>query len=284
MVALALAIGAGGGLLALAAPGDWRVILRNDDDSADTQQEVSQRATSTPAVLGGGINSDTARWYYFGNGFTINGAPTPLGISNYQISLDLSGYSPMDVGNLSDLLDAKESIIAHNASIAGLQSQINTMSTTSSQVQSDWLQASTTVASYIKDKPVLGAVATTSSYTDLVNKPTIGKAIEATTTRSNSFPIFKSSTVGSGVAVFYLTADNTSGGTSVCPNGVIKDSASPFVGDATASFQMSAPVFTNSDKTVTITTNKLTTANILTGVLGQSTGNGSVVKLTVWCY
>lgn len=108
-------------------------------------------------------------------------------------------------------------------------------------------------------------------------------AYEGTTARSAAFPIFKSVTVGSGVAVFYLTADGTSTGTTLFPNGVIADSVNVTVSDATASYQM-AWAFTNSNKTLTVTSNKLTTANILTGVLGQATANGSTVKLQIWGY
>lgn len=109
------------------------------------------------------------------------------------------------------------------------------------------------------------------------------QAYEGTTTRLGAFPVFKSATVSSGTAVFNITNDGTSGGTFLCPHGVIQDSVNPFVSDAAASYQMSA-AWSNGNKTLTITTNKLTTANILTGILGQASGNGSVVKVTVWCY
>lgn len=134
-----------------------------------------------------------------------------------------------------------------------------------STTQADWNQTSTSSAAYIR------------------NKPTLGIAYDGTTQRTGAFPVFKSATVGSGIAVFNLTTDNTSSGTSTCPNGVIQDSVNAFVSDATASYQM-AYAFSNSNKTVTVTTNKLTTANILTGLLGQAAGNGSAVKLSVWCY
>lgn len=110
-----------------------------------------------------------------------------------------------------------------------------------------------------------------------------GIAYEGTTQRTGAFPIFKSATVSSGSAVFHLTDDGLSTGSTLCPNGVVQDSVNAFVSDASASYQM-AYAFSNADKTVTVTTNKLTTANILTGVLGQTAGNGSVVKLSVWCY
>ncbi len=109
------------------------------------------------------------------------------------------------------------------------------------------------------------------------------KAYEGVTARANAFPIFKSATVASGVAVFHLTDNGTSGGNALFPNGVIADSVNAFVSDATASYQMSY-AFSNGNKTLTVTANKLTTANILTGLLGQSAANGAVVKLSVFGY
>ena len=41
------------------------------------------------------------------------------------------------------------------------------------QVQSDWAETNTESVSYIKNKPTLSIVATSGSYTDLLNKPTI---------------------------------------------------------------------------------------------------------------
>lgn len=108
-------------------------------------------------------------------------------------------------------------------------------------------------------------------------------AYEGTSNRTNSFPIFKTATVSSGVAVFHLTADGTSGGTALFTNGVIQDSVNVTVSDSAASYQMSW-AWSNSNKTLTVTANKLTTANILTGVLGQGQANASVVKLAVWGY
>lgn len=116
-----------------------------------------------------------------------------------------------------------------------------------------------------------------------VNGLTAPIAYEGTTSRANPIAVFKSATVSSGVAVFNLTTDGTSGGTSLFPNGVIQDSVNVFVSDATASYQMSY-AFSNSNKTLTVTANKLTTANILTGLLGQAAATGAVVRLQVYGY
>lgn len=135
-------------------------------------------------------------------------------------------------------------------------------------------------------KPTLATVATSGAYADLTGKPSIPssqQAYEGITLRSNAFPIVKSATVASGVAAFHLTADGTSGGTALFPNGVIQDSINLYVNDATAAYQM-AFVFSNGNKTVTITANKLTTANILSGILGQAAANGAVIKLQIWGY
>lgn len=108
------------------------------------------------------------------------------------------------------------------------------------------------------------------------------QSYEGTTQRLGTFMVVKSATVSSGTAVFHLTADGTSGGTALCPNAPIKDSVMVIVNDAAASYQMGW-VWTNSDKTLTVTTNYFTTANILSGLLGQAAANGKDVKLTVLC-
>ena len=46
----------------------------------------------------------------------------------------------------------------------------------STQVQSDWAETNTESVSYIKNKPTLSIVATSGSYDDLLNKPTIPDA------------------------------------------------------------------------------------------------------------
>lgn len=109
------------------------------------------------------------------------------------------------------------------------------------------------------------------------------RAYDGTTARTGVFPIFKSATVSSGTVAFHLTSDGTSGGSALFPNGPIQDSVQVIVSDALASYQMSW-AWSNGNKTLTVTANKLTTANILTGILGQAQANSASVKLTVWGY
>lgn len=118
------------------------------------------------------------------------------------------------------------------------------------------------------------------SYASLTGKPTIGKAVVGMTAKSDAFRIYQNATVASGVAVFQLTADGTAGGAALFPNEVFTDSVIVNVNDPLASYQMGW-AFTNSNKTLTVTCNKYTTANILSGILGQAPANGAVVRLCV---
>lgn len=107
------------------------------------------------------------------------------------------------------------------------------------------------------------------------------KAISGTTQKNAVLPVFKSAVVASGVAVFHLTDDGLSTGNALFAE-ILQDSIQPIVNDATASYQMSWAL-SNSNKTLTVTCNKYTTASLLTGILGQSAApNGTAVKLTVW--
>lgn len=118
----------------------------------------------------------------------------------------------------------------------------------------------------------------TNLTTDLANRPTV---YFGATLKSGAIFYAASAVVSGGAAVFYLTADGLSTGTAIFPNGPNMDSLNAFVSDASASYQMAAAL-TNSNKTLTITANKLTTANILTGILGQASANSATIRLTVW--
>lgn len=127
---------------------------------------------------------------------------------------------------------------------------------------------------------------TTSQYVrgdgTLATLPVLQTAITGTTSKFASYRLYQSYTITTaGTAVFQLTADGTSTGTALFTNEVFTDSVQPIVNDATASYQLGW-AFSNSNKTLTVTVNKLSTANILTGVLGQAVAPvGTVVKLAV---
>lgn len=106
-------------------------------------------------------------------------------------------------------------------------------------------------------------------------------AYVGTTLKTSVLSIFKSATVASGVATFYLTADGTATGAALFANEVFVESVNTNVNDATASYQM-AWAFSNSNKTLAVTVNKLGTASLLTGILGQvAAPNGTAVYLQI---
>lgn len=116
----------------------------------------------------------------------------------------------------------------------------------------------------------------------LATLPVPTTAYAGTTAKTGSFRVYQSFTITTaGTAVFQLTADGTSTGTALFPTEAFTDSVQPIVNDATASYQLGW-AFSNSNKTLTVTVNKLSTANILTGVLGQAAAPaGTIVKLAV---
>lgn len=137
----------------------------------------------------------------------------------------------------------------------------------------------------------LATVATSGSYNDLSNKPSINglQIYDGTTLRNNGISYVSSATVSSGVAVFQLTTDGTSTGTAIFPNSVLTKSASPTPNDATAVFGYSW-VFTNSNKTLTVTVNKSTPTGVIAllgiSILGApvAAANGTVVNITLLGY
>lgn len=252
---------------AFADANDPIIGYRNSDDSADTTAHIQDLNTSHYAVFGSKLNSEgVPAAYYFSQWFNIAATSGDYGLANYKIDLDLGAFDPCNIGDLCDLLDAK---VATTTTVAG-----HALSSNVTVSQSDVGLGNVNNTSDAS-KPI-----STATQTALDAK---GKAYEGTTLRTNSIEYFGHATVASGVAVFNLTSDGTSTGTALFPNGIIQDSVALTVSDATASYQMSY-AFTNSNKTITVTTNKLSTANILTGVLGQTAANGAVVKLSAFGY
>lgn len=280
-------------LAAYAAPHGWQLFVRDDLDESYIETQVSGAATTTNRVLGGEAGSEFGRWYYFGDGITIVSTTTPGGnlLASPGREIRVANVPISAITGLSSALSDKANVSAVTAITDEMASRMTTMETWA--VQSDWNQSSSTLPGYIKNKPSIPSAFTqvqadwnatntaTSSY--IKNKPTVGASYEGTTLRTGTISVFKNATVASGVAVFHLTADGTSGGTSLFPNGIIQDSIDVEVSDSAASYQMSYAL-SNGNKTITVTANKLTTANILTGILGQAQANGSVVRLMVQGY
>lgn len=129
-----------------------------------------------------------------------------------------------------------------------------------------------------------------SGVAQVLNKPTISinQAYENTTQRLNPILINKTVAVagGAGNAVFNLTNDGTSTGTSLCPNGIMLNSPNLSVNDATAPYQFSW-AWSNSNKTMTVLTQKASGLAVLTFTLlglPAPVANGTSVNATAICY
>lgn len=148
----------------------------------------------------------------------------------------------------------------------------------------------TGLQSALDGKEAAGAAAAAQAYaiqrgnhtgTQPINTIT-SNGYSGTTAKNGVFPVVKTANVASGSAVFHLTNDGLSTGSALCGE-VLTDSVVLSVNDATASYQIGW-TFSNLNKTLTAVINKLTTANILTGLLGQASApNGTPAKLSVLC-
>lgn len=212
----------------------------------------------------------------------FNALATVAKTGNYT---DLSGLPSFATvatsGSYNDLINKPSlSTVATTGAYSDLSGK---PSIPSAQVNSDWNSVSG--ISQISNKPTLATVATSGAYSDLTGKPTIPvvQAYDGTTQRLNAFPVFFAGTVASGVVAINLTTNGLSGGTAIFPNGIILGSVNYYVNDATGSYQVSYAL-TNSNKTITFTANKYTTANLLSGILGQVAANGVTLNVGIWGY
>lgn len=102
-----------------AGPGDWRLEIRNEDDTAFQPMTAPAAATSSPRVLGGSTHSEYARWYYFSDLFDVYASndekyPYPGYVIEYkladhptisQIFGIIDGYD-IELGNIDYEFDA----------------------------------------------------------------------------------------------------------------------------------------------------------------------------------
>lgn len=104
---------------------------------------------------------------------------------------------------------------------------------------------------------------------------------QGSTMKSGVKAVTKSVNVASGVATFYLTDTGLLTGAAIFTD-VFMESINLSISDAAAAYQM-AYSLSGDKKTLTVTVNKLTTSNILTGILGQAAApNGTVVRLLIF--
>lgn len=117
---------------------------------------------------------------------------------------------------------------------------------------------------------------TTDLQTELNKRPIV---YQGSTQKTNPKMVCKQATVASGVAVFYLTDNALVGGNALFTN-VYQESLEFQVNDASNQYQYG---WSLSGKTLTVTVNKIGTANLITGILGfPSAANGTTVNMSVW--
>lgn len=277
-----------------AAPFDWYVDMRSDDDTFDLTQNLTpptEDSRDRVLCMHGGY-SKAAKWCDAGTGVIIqdgyislaNISPAQIPIVNEFIGTSLEKFSAHDL-----------SILALNEATTTLKAQINSMNSLLIGNQADWTQSSTTLPSFIKNKPTIPTLvqgdwsqSATTSPAYIKNKPEVwnnGAKIATTTT---SKLITFSGTTTSGTSTFYLTNDGTSGGAALC--SVTPDHVNVIVNDPSNTFGVGYAV-TNSNKTLTITVNarSFSATTILgIGVLGSSSltaaENGTAVSVLVACH
>lgn len=143
--------------------------------------------------------------------FTANSSSNKT--ANITVPTKTSDLTNDGADNTSTYVEADElATVATTGSYADLT---NKPTIPAAQVQSNWTQATTTAADYIKNKPNLATVATSGSYNDLSNKPTIPTVNNATLTIQKNgatvktFTANASSNVTANITVPTKTSDLT---------------------------------------------------------------------------
>ena len=143
-----------------------------------TSTPLVDQSTTNPVVINGSNHNATEGCivFYGDKEFAWNG-------SNWEelgFSIDLSGYKTKQTAvssptaqNASSLEFISDITQNENGVITATKKFLPWNSVGETNVQSDWNVTDTSSDAFIKNKPALATVATSGSYTDLSNKPTI---------------------------------------------------------------------------------------------------------------
>lgn len=179
LIATVIGLGAMGVgfLAAYASPGDWRIILRNTDDTADVTQGVPTFTTSTPRLLGGRINDDSSSWYTLKSPLFFEAASGPFGSNNYSIGLDSGAINVIDLTGTQDLLDAKASA----SSVSTLSSSVSSINTTMALINANLYGTSTLM--YASDASTTAGLMSDAETAKLAAMPSYVARSASTSTR-----------------------------------------------------------------------------------------------------
>ena len=128
--------------------------------------------------IGGDIlNSRGESVLTYGNQTTlINGSHTVILGADGKLTLSTGGtieFSDNSIQSVAYTGTAFPTQTSNNGKYLTTNGTSLSWGTVATQIQSDWTQATNTALDYIKNKPTLATVATSGSYTDLSNRPTI---------------------------------------------------------------------------------------------------------------
>lgn len=198
-----------------AFPGDWRIILRNTDDTEDVTEAAATAATGSPRLLGGLQNGDSARWYYFGQEFIVTATTTLPEPAAPGWHISIGNLTIPQVTGLTSELLAKLNTSSYETGINNLLSLISgKASTTHSHVISDVNNLQTTLNGKFNNPS-----GTTAQYLrgdgSLATFPTnIGTGtVSSVGLSSSDLSVSGSPVNGSGVITANLTTTGVSAGT-----------------------------------------------------------------------
>lgn len=161
---------------------DSGFITASDVPAAQTQADWTESSTSSPAYIQHKPDmSQYATQTDLDGKQDVLTAGQNITITNNVISADAapqlqSNWTENDNTSVQYIQNKpveKSLVPGANISISEGPTEVTISATAAPQVQSDWTEADSSAVSYIKHKPTLAAVATSGSYNDLSNTPSI---------------------------------------------------------------------------------------------------------------
>lgn len=161
---------------------DSGFITSSDVPAAQTQSDWTETSTSSPAYIQHKPDmSQYATQTDLAGKQDVLTAGQNITITNNVISADAapqlqSNWTENDSSSVQYIQNkpVEKSLVAgNNITLNEGPTEVTISATAAPQVQADWTQSDDTAVDYIKHKPTLAAVATSGSYNDLSNTPSI---------------------------------------------------------------------------------------------------------------